>query len=400
MMLNVMTLEAARALSVSLAERRPAAELLPLREARGRILYGDVFCNADVPAFNRSTMDGYAVRARDTFGASASQPCMLRICGAIKMGKPAALSLSPGACAAIPTGGMLPEGADAVIPVEYTEEDGLGFCFAEKAVGPGENVTRRGDDAAAGALLAQAGTALHPRQIGLLSAAGITEASVCAKPRAGILSTGNELVPPERAPGPGEIRDVNGGMLCAMLTEMGCASVFYGVIPDEPAALAAALRRAAAENDFLVLSGGSSAGDADLTAGILAEKGELLAHGIAVKPGKPTVLGRFDGKPVFGLPGHPAAAYFVADALIRPFLEAMLRTTFPERTVRAVLKDNISSNHGRGEFVCVRLSEGAAVPYYGKSGVISLLSQCDGYLYVPRDAEGFPDGKEVEVRLF
>ena len=368
---------------------------VPLSSALGRTLAHDVTAAEDVPSFDRTTVDGYAVRAADTFGAGAAIPAQLTVVGTVAMGEAPQFSLSAGQCAVISTGGMLPQGADAAVMVEHTDEaDGL--CLAYRSVTPGENVTRRGDDIAAGSVALRKGTRIGVPQIGVLSALGVYEVPVFRKPVVAVISTGDELV--RGCPGAGQVRDVNGYLLCALIERAGCEPLFYGAVPDAREKIADALKDCLTKADAVLISGGSSAGTRDMTVGILAELGEVYFHGIAMKPGKPTIFGKADGRPVFGLPGHPLAAYFVFRLLVAEYLRA-LRSEHAERPVRtALLASNIPSNHGREEFLCVRINErNEAVPLHTKSGVISVLSAADGFIRIPRDTEGLGKGAEVEV---
>ena len=399
-MLNVVSLE--RALDIA-AHEMPCERStlrLPLPDAAGLLLAEDVVSGADVPAFDRSTMDGYAVCAADTFGAGQAVPAMLTVVNEVNMGENAGFSIVPGQCARIPTGGMLPAGADAVVPVEYTEEgpENLMLCYAP--VSPLKNVTRKGDDVKRGQTVLQKGASLSPAAVGMLAAMGVTQVTVFAPPRIGVLSTGNELVPIEQTPAPGEVRDVNSHLLTALCKRWGCPYKSYGIVPDEALALRQALKTACDENDIVLLSGGSSAGEADRTAETLAALGQVFCHGIAVKPGKPTVLGRVKETAVFGLPGHPAACYFMAALLVKAHVDSRMGKKADSRTVTAQLTEHVPSNHGREELLPVTLTQGKAKPVYAKSGVISLLSAADGYVIIPRDAEGIQADTEVEVFTF
>ncbi len=378
----------------------PETLRLPLDEAAALTLAEDIVSCADVPAFDRSTMDGYAVVAEDTFGAGQAIPAMLQVAGEVRMGEAADFELRPGECARIPTGGMLPKGANAVVPVEYTDEEAGNLMLCYAAAAPYKNVTRRGDDVKRNQTVLQKGAVLSPAAVGVLAAMGVAEVQVYAPPRVGVLSTGDELVPIDNAPAPGEIRDVNSHILSALCARWGCVCKSYGIIRDEAAALTQALQTACNENDIVLLSGGSSAGPADRTAEIVGNLGEVFCHGIAVKPGKPTVLGRVGDAAVFGLPGHPAACFFTASLLVRTHLDARTGAKAPGRTVKARLAEHISSNHGRAELLCVKLTGELAVPLYAKSGVISLLAAADGYVIIPREAEGLRAGCEVTVNLF
>ena len=396
MMLDVLPLEDAVELVKSLCSPIARRERVPLSAVPGRVLAEDVRSPETVPAFCRSTMDGWAVAAADVFGAMESSPVPLIAKGEVKMGEETRLRLSPGECVKIPTGGMLPENADAVVPVEYTETDPAAI-LVYKGVSPFQYVVRPGEDVSAGDVLRKAFSRLTPADAGAFAAAGIAQAEVIARPRVGVLSTGNELTSDPGPLPPGKVRDVNSSLLSAWLQKNGCVPSCCGIIPDEETAFIESLVKAAEENDLVLLSGGSSAGEADLTAKVLKKIGSLLAHGIAMKPGKPTVIGTVGKTPVFGLPGHPAACFFVAEALVRPALEVLSGAGLPQRKCAAVLSENVGSNHGREEFLCVRLENGTAYPVYGKSGVLTQLSASDGYIRIPRDAEGLRKGETVAV---
>ena len=395
-MLQVVTREEAVRCVRAFAQRSaPLTETVRLPHAYARVLAADVIAAGDVPAFDRSTMDGYAVCAVDTFGASGSTPSQLEIAGEVAMGKAAGFSLRRGQCARIPTGGMLPAGADAVVMVEQTDE-AEGLCLVYKSVFPGENVTRRGDDVACGTAVLRKGTRLLPQHVGVLAALGQRDVCVFRKPIVAVISTGDEIVRDE--PAAGQVQDVNSDLLCALLAEYGCEPFFGGVVRDERAAILDAVRRCLACSDAVLLSGGSSAGTRDLTVSVLQELGDVFFHGIAMKPGKPTIFGAADGKPVFGLPGHPLAAFFVFRLIVSQYLDALCAVS-PEKPQRtAPLCVNVPSNHGREEYLCVRINEnGEAVPLHTKSGIISVLSAADGFIRIPRDTEGVDKGTVVEV---
>ena len=370
-------------------------ETVPLLCAAGRVLARDVTAGEDVPAFDRTTVDGYAVRAADTFGAGAAIPAQLPIVGTIATGEKPRFSLQMGECAAISTGGMLPQGADAAVMVEHTD-DADGLCLVYRSVAPGENVTRRGDDIAAGSAALKAGAKIGAPQTGVLSALGVYDVPVLRKPVIAVISTGDELVRGD--PAAGQVRDVNGYLLCALISRAGGEPLFYGAVPDDRKAICAALQACLQKADAVLISGGSSAGTRDMTVGILDELGEVFFHGIAMKPGKPTIFGEADGKPVFGLPGHPLAAYFVFRLIVAEYLRALLCAPADKPVRTAVLSTNIPSNHGREEYVCVQINENnEAVPLHTKSGVISVLSRADGFIRIPRDTEGLEKGACVEI---
>ena len=370
-------------------------ENVPLFSAVGRTLAADLTSAEDVPAFDRTTVDGYAVRAADTFGAGAAIPAQINVIGAIAMGEAPRFSLQAGECAAISTGGMLPHGADAAVMVEHTDE-AHGLCLVYRAVAPGENVTRRGDDIAAGNIVLHKGTRIGAPQIGVLSALGIYEIPVFKKPVVAVISTGDELV--HESPALGQVRDVNGYLLSALIERAGGEPLFFGAVADNRQKIADALLDCLERADAVLISGGSSAGTRDMTVGILDELGEVFFHGIAMKPGKPTIFGKANGKSVFGLPGHPLAAYFVFRLIVAEYLRTVLSQSADKPVRTAVLATNIPSNHGREEYICVHINEnGEAVPLHTKSGVISVLSAADGFIRIPRDTEGLARGAKVKI---
>ena len=403
-MLHVLKTEEVLQLIDSLALREAEAETVSLENALSRYLAEDITSPEDVPGFDRSTVDGYAVRASDTFGCSESIPALMPQNGEVLMGESAGSALPAGAARIIPTGGALPEGADAVVMKEYTEDYGDGTIGILRPVSPGENIIFRGDDVRAGHVVLPAGKRLSFLDIGALAAIGKTEIPVRRMPRVAILSTGDELVPADREPGAGQIRDVNSHMLQAFCREWGAEPLCLGIFPDDENILGAALDRAVKEADLILLSGGSSVGTKDAACRLIEQKGTLLMHGIAMKPGKPTILGLIEGKPVFGLPGHPAAAAFSARLFVSEVLCRLLGTSPREYAVRAVLSESLGANHGRTQYTAVRLVSGpegiSAVPVRGKSGLITTLSSADGYVCVPRECEGFPAEDIVPVLKF
>ncbi len=369
-------------------------ETVPLQDADGRVLAETIAAAEDIPAFDRTTVDGYAVCAADCFGAGAAIPAELEIVGEIAMGEAPAFSLRRGQCAKISTGGMLPDGADAAVMVEHTEESG-GLCLVYSGVSPGANVTKRGDDIAVGAAALKKGTCLGAAQIGVLAALGVYEVPVFKKPAVAIISTGDELV--TGTPKAGQMRDVNSFLLFSALQRSGCAPKMFGAVPDDRDAIRAAVAECLRTSDMVLLSGGSSAGTRDMTVEILQELGEVFFHGIAMKPGKPTVFGMAQGKPVFGLPGHPLAAYFVHRLIVCEALRTLLGLPEEQPAGRAPLGVNIPSNHGREEYLCVKKqADGTLLPLHTKSGIISVLTAADGFICIPRDAEGLRTGTETD----
>lgn len=379
----------------------PRQEMVATELSAGRILAADIAADRDIPGFDRSVVDGYAVRAADTAGAGESIPALLTCVARISMGRQEIHgAIGPGSCAYIPTGGVLPPGIDAVVMVEYTEE-AADTILVKKAVSFGENVLLRNEDFKSGEMVFPAGRRISPQDAGVLAACGCAMVPVAKKPVVGIISTGNELVPVTSIPGQGQVRDANASMLAAYLTEYGCIPRLYGIIRDERAAFEEVLSRAVPECDVVLLSGGSSKDDRDMTAGVIATMGTVLVHGIAIAPGKPTIIGQIAGKPVFGLPGHPASAFVVLIAIVRPLLDGMLGIRVPlQRTVTATLGVNIPSQRGREEYVRVKLEDGVATPLFGKSGLLNTLVKSNGLVRIPAGAEGLEQGSTVEVILW
>ena len=404
-MLTVMTPEELLTLIANtFAPLDRSPETVGLDRALGRVLAREILAEEYVPGFDRSTVDGYALRGADTFGCSESIPALLTCEGAVEMGKEPAFAVGPYQCAAIPTGGALPEGADAVQMVEHTEDYGGGEIGIVKSVPPGANLIFKGDDVKPGDLVLRKGRRLEPQDIGALAALGVTQVPVVPKLRVGLISTGDELVPPEQDPGPGQVRDVNGPLVAALLAQAGAEAVPLGIVPDREELLREAVEEALAACDCVVLSGGSSVGEKDAACRVMAALGEVLCHGVAMKPGKPTLLGRAGGKPILGLPGHPVAALFTAKLFLIPLLARLEGRTWAERTVSARLAQTVPANHGRAQYTGVTLEEKPdglwAVPIWGKSGLITTLAGADGFFCVPRDREGIPAGESVEVSLF
>lgn len=389
--------------------REEFPQLLPeenasLYDCCGRVLARDITAPEYVPGFDRSTVDGYAVRAQDTFGCSDSIPAILEVSGEILMGGSAGPALAAETCRAIPTGGAVPEGSDAVVMIEYTEDYGDGTIGVLKPVSPGQNMIYRGDDVFPGKTVICKGRRLTPSDVGSLAAMGITEVSVFRKPVIGIMSTGDELVTPEKTPADGQIRDANGPMLAALCRELGAEVIDCGIVRDDWDEMQAAFCKAISECDILLISGGTSVGEKDQTARTIEAHGTLLFHGIAMKPGKPTILGNVGGKPVFGLPGHPVAAFFSTWIYVRSLIAQMNGQELRLRTMTAELSEAISANHGRAEYISVRLTETGgrviAEPVHTKSGLITSLAGTDGFISIPRDCEGLPRGASVEVSFY
>lgn len=405
-MLNVKTPdEALEIIRAAFAPLERPAEAVPLAVALGRVLALDVTADAWVPDFHRSTVDGYAVRASDTFGCSDALPAQLILSGEVQMGEGAGVTLAPGHCAAVPTGGEVPQGADAVQMLELCEDYGDGTIGVLKSVAPGHNMIFRGDDVKPGDRVLPAGRRLEPQDIGALAALGVVSVPVVPRLRVGVISTGDELVPPEHIPAAGQVRDVNGPMVCALLEQAGALPRFCGIVPDQEDRLTRTAERALESCDVVILSGGSSVGEKDAAFRVMSALGEVLFHGIAMKPGKPTLLGRTaSGKAMVGLPGHPVAALFTTQLFVRALLARLEGRTLRRRQVTARLTEKVSANHGRAQYNGVILRQGPdgleAMPIRGKSGLITALAGADGYFCIPRDCEGFPAGAWIPVYLF
>jgi molybdopterin molybdotransferase len=385
-------------------------ESVLLEHSAGRTLVEDFAAPHDLPGFSRSTMDGYAVRARDTFGASETQPGYLTLQGEVVMGHAPKFSLSAGGCGRIGTGGMLPGGADAVMMVEHTREADTETVEITRSVAPGAHVIGPSDDAEAGQILLPAGQVLRPQDVGLLAAMGAQRPQVVRRPRAGILSTGDEVVPVQRAPEPGQVRDVNAHVLAAQIRAAGGEAVPLGLTPDDPDRLRAAVDRSLAEADLTLLSGGSSVGTRDLTAEIFQSVpgAELLVHGVSVAPGKPFIWVRCGDHHLLGMPGHVTSCLVSFHLFVEPLLERLLGRAGHAFTrfgrIDATLTRNIAAAPGRELYQRVRTHRAddgwLAEPVVGRSGLLRSLVQGNGLVRVPLGSEGLEAGAAIEVLLF
>lgn len=381
------------------------AEEVALDGALGRVLVKPVYAGDDVPGFHRSTVDGYAVRSDDLRGAEPGRPVRLRLAGEVRIGRPATARVGPGEAVAVPTGGMLPEGADAVVMFEHTTVEGP-WVLVHRFAGPGDNVIARGEDAVAGTAILAPGRRLRPADLGALAGAGVTRVRVARRPAVAILVTGDELVPPAATPGPGQIRDINGTALAAAVREDGGLPLAPVHVADDLEAGRRALAEALAAADLVLISGGSSVGERDLTAELAAglpEPGVIL-HGVALKPGKPTLFAMAGRTPVFGLPGNPVSALVVYRLFVRPVLRRLMgmeEPAGPGPRLRARLEGELRRPQGREEFVPVSLrrsgDEWTARPQPRKSGLITALTGADGFVHIPLTVEALPAGAEVDV---
>lgn len=383
--------------------RRTRTESIPLADAAGRVPAAPLTAPHPLPGFARATVDGYAVRAADTYGASEGLPTYLDVTGAVRMGAPAATAVAPGAAVAIPTGGALPDGADAVVMVEHTQQAMPDTIEVTRPAAPGDGVVRADEDAPAGAEVASAGRPLRAQDLGMLAAAGVTDVAVHARPRVALVSTGDEVVPRDTAQlQPGQVRDATAIALAALVREAGGEPDERGIVPDEREALRAAVTAALRDADVVVISAGSSVGARDETAAVVAELGAIWCHGLALRPGKPTLLADCGGVPVIGLPGNPRSALVVFRLVGMPLVRLVGGCTEPppRPTTTARLARDLPSAAGRLDVVQVRVREGRAEPLFGSSALLSILTAADGYVTVPDDATGLPEGTEVAVTLY
>jgi len=406
---EVLPPDQARSIWLAQVTHRAAGETIRTIEGLGRVTARPVTSPEALPAFRRATVDGYAVRAADTFGASDSLPAYLQVVGEVAMGQTAAVSLRKGDAVLIHTGGMVPDSADAVVMVEHTQIFAEGEIEVRRAVAPGENVLQIGEDVLPGAEILPAGRCLQPQDIGALLALGLTDdIPVVRKPLVSLFSTGDELVPPDTPSlRPGQIRDINSGTIGALCVRAGAETRCHGIVPDDPEALYAALSEAIPEADMLVVTAGSSVSVRDMTAATINRLGEpgVLVHGVAARPGKPTILAVVSGKPVIGLPGNPVSALVMFTLFGLPGIAHLLGTKMPRQVrIQARVSINVPSAAGREDYVPVRLfdrdGEQWAEPVFGKSNLIFTLVGADGLLRVPLNATGLREGTWGEVVLF
>jgi molybdopterin molybdotransferase len=426
--------EARQLLLAHLPSGKSDSESIDVIHALNRTLAEDILAPHPLPDFQRTTVDGYAVRARDTFGATDSLPAYLTLIGEVPMGDAPAFEIGPGQCTLIHTGGMLPNGADAVVMLEYTQtvvgagssrpsspmnemgRDDLAPTQPQteieifRAVADGENLIRIGEDVAQGQTVLTHGTLIRPAEVGGLLALGITAVRVIKKPIVGLISTGDEVIDPSQSPRPGQVRDINSYTLGALVEKSGGVAKRYGIISDQLQALKDAASQALSECDVVVITAGSSASTRDMTADVIRWLGEpgVLVHGINTRPGKPTILGVCNGKAVIGLPGNPVSALVNGYLFVVPVIEKLLGALpKPKATVLAQLTVNLPSQAGREDWIPVKLIENRkskivnydAEPIFGKSNLIFTLASADGLLRIHPDATGLSAGEIVEVTL-
>jgi len=396
----------ARSVAEALTDFRPshrsAVEHVALGDAWGRVPAARILAPAPLPGFDRSSVDGYAVHAADTFGASDSIPAYLRVTGAVRMGAAAGGQVTPGSAIAVPTGGMLPAGADAVVMIEHTVEALPGTIEVVHPAAPGEGIVRGDEDAAAGEPIAPEGRPLRAQDLALLAACGVVELPVHRAPRVTIIATGDEVVAPDAEEvRPGQVRDALSVSIGALVREAGGDPQPAGIVPDDRDALEATLARLVGESDLIVICAGSSVGIRDQTAAAVAalEDAELWCHGLALKPGKPTLLASAGGIPIVGLPGNPRSALVVFRLIGMPLVRRIGGWTAVPRigAVRARLARDLPSAAGRVDVVQIRLTGEEAEPLFGPSALLSVLTAADGYLLVAEEANGLSAGEQVDV---
>jgi molybdopterin molybdotransferase len=399
------------ALKILLGVAPVGAERVASVHARGRVLAEDLHSTVDLPHFHRAAMDGYAVRAKDTFGASQSLPAYLKLAGVMEMGKEAAQVLNTGEAIRISTGGMMPPESDAVVMVEYTDETDGGLVEIHRGVSPWQNVIQIGDDIKKGELVFPQGRRLRAHDLGALTGVGISSIAVVKRPRVALISTGDEIVDAETEPRPGQVRNINQHSLVGLIEECGGELRDLGVVRDDRAALKEAIGAALAWGDLVLLSGGSSMGAKDIALETILSfpDAEFVFHGISIAPGKPTIFARACGKPILGLPGYPVSALVIFDLFGAPLIRRLGGENIDvlqrfSRSARAVLKTNVASQIGREDYVRVTLEREAgkllAMPLPSKSGAIFTLVKADGMVRIDMNQDGLEQGEEVEVILF
>jgi len=406
--------EALALLLRSLPDQVPVEESVDVLHATGRITAQEVRAPHALPSFPRSSVDGYAVHASDTFGVSDSIPGYLTIAGEVPMGTKPEFSIETGQAALIHTGGMLPQNADAVVMLEQTEIFRSGEISILRAVAPGENMILVGEDVQEGQVVIPCGFKVRPVEVGGCMALGITQLRVAKEPKIGIISSGDEVIPPEQEPGPGQVRDVNSHSLSALVTEAGGEPVLYGIVQDKLEVMKDIATKALSECQAVIITAGSSASARDMTAETIASLGApgVLVHGVNIRPGKPTILAVCDGKAVIGLPGNPVSAMVVAGLFVVPSIRRLLgvKVEPPSKSCLARLTINIPSQAGREDWIAVKLIPSAdrsdeledwlADPIFAKSNLIFSLAAADGLVRIPADVTGLEAGKQVQVHLF
>ncbi|APQ97554.1 molybdopterin molybdenumtransferase MoeA [Clostridium botulinum] len=404
---NVVSIKEAKSLIEKNFNVKPIKEEVELLSSMDRVIYEDIVSHINVPNFRRSTVDGYAVNSKDVAGASESMPAMMNYRGEVFMGKIPEVNIDfPGDCVYVPTGGMIPEGSDSVIMVEYTERVHEDTVLINKATAYGEKVVEIGEDIAKEEVIIKKGERLRPYEIGVLSSLGITKVPVCRNPKVAIISTGDEIVDPNKEPNLGEVRDINSYLLQASIIEDGGIPINYGIIRDDFNLLKNTVEKAIEDTDIVLISGGSSVGKKDVTIDVINSLGDpgVFVHGIAIKPGKPTIIGNVKDKIVFGLPGHPLSAAVVYKVIVKYYIDKIAGVK--EKVFPIVCKFNINyhSAKGREEYLPVTLNwqenEIIASPIFSKSGLISGFSKAYGFIKIDKNLEGIKKDEKVFVYRF
>jgi molybdopterin molybdotransferase len=389
--------------------RHLLSETINIQDSLGRVLAEDIKSPVDLPGFERATMDGFAVRAKDTFGASSGSPAYLNLIGEVNMGESASIKISQGKAIRVSTGSMMPDGADAVVMVEYTEFLDDETVEVTRSVAPGDNTVRKDEDLRIGEMMIQKGHIIRPQDIGALAGAGILSVNVIRQPRVAIISSGDEIISPEQTPNVGQIRDINSYSLSALTQQAGGIPIKTGIVKDSYDLLRAEMIKALENADIAIISGGSSVGARDVTIDVIRslDNAEILVHGVSIKPGKPTILAKVGDKHVFGLPGNPVSVMVTFELFVSFLIRLLMGIEQPiwePRYVKAKLIKNVASAPGREDYVCVRLVKSEdgffAEPVLGKSATISMMVKADGLVKIPLEAEGIETDTEVNVMIF
>lgn len=404
---NVVSIKEAKDLIEKNFNVKPIKEEVELLNSMDRVIYEDIISQINVPNFRRSTVDGYAVNSKDVAGASESMPAMMNYKGEVLMGKIPEVNMDfPGDCVYVPTGGMIPEGADSVVMVEYTERVHEDTVLINKPTTYGEKVVEIGEDIAKEEVIIKKGKRLRPYEIGVLSSLGITKVPVCRKPKVAIISTGDEIVDPNKEPKLGQVRDINSYILQASIIEDGGIPINYGIIRDDFNLLKNTVEKAIEDTDIVLISGGSSVGKKDVTIDVINSLGDpgVFVHGIAIKPGKPTIIGKAKDKIVFGLPGHPLSAAIVYKIIVKHYIDKIAGAKEDVFPIICKFNINYHSAKGREEYLPVTLNwegdEIIASPVFSKSGLISGFSKAYGFIKIDKNLEGIKKDEKVFVYRF
>lgn len=421
---EVKTPDEVRSILREIARALPA-ETVRIEKSLRRFLAEDVKSPVDLPGFDRAIMDGFAVRARDTFGASPGAPAYLKLAGEVKMGKAASVKLSTGEAVRVSTGSVMPDGADAVVMVEYTDFLDDETVEIVRAAAPGDHIVGKTEDLHEGEIMLHSGHLMRPQDVGALAGVGMTSIKVCPQPRVAIISSGDEIIPPDQTPQIGQIRDINSYSLACLARQAGGIPLRMGIVRDDFESLRSRLAEGLEKADIALISGGSSVGARDVTLDVIQSfnGAEILTHGVSIRPGKPTIIAKVGGKYLFGLPGNPVSVMVTFDLFVGFLIKLLAGAKQPiweARYVKARLSRNIASAPGREDYISVRLIvEGAAVgarhavpvqavhasdllaaPVLGRSALISTMVKADGLIRIPLESEGLEEGTEVDVAIF